>query len=178
MLGTLVSYIAGYLLSFTNKSRAIWVIPFVIPCGASLASLLAFTFYFKHDSPLFYIAQGDINYKASFVYIYKEKEALLRAIEGSEKESVEIKSLNISYSDLFERYMKNIILVVIIAFFNQANGINAIRYNSTAMFMSIGISTKLAQTYTMIIGVSLIVAPIISMVTADSEHIMQGWGER
>jgi hypothetical protein len=172
MLGTLVSYIVGYLLSFTTKSRAMWVIPFVIPCGASLICLLAFTFYFKHDSPLFYIAKGDINYKASFVYIYKEKEALLRAIEGSEKESVEIKTLNISYRDLFERYMKNILLVAIIAFFNQVNGINAIRYNSTAMFESINIPTKLAQTYTMIIGISLIVAPIISMVTADSEYLI------
>jgi Sugar (and other) transporter len=171
MLGTLVSYIVGYLLSFTTKSREMWVIPFVIPCGASLISLLAFTFYFKHDSPLFYIAQGDMNYKTSYLYVYKEKEALLRAIESSEKERVEIKTLNISYSDLFEKYKNNILLVSIIAFFNQVNGINAIRYNSTAMFESISIPTKLAQTYTMIIGISLIVAPIISMVTSDSEYI-------
>lgn len=178
MLGTLISYIVGYLLSYTSKSKAVWVIPFALPCGASMISLLAFGIYYKHDSPLFYITQGDIKYKEAFLYIYKEREGLLRAIEGSEKESVEMKTLNISYRDLFDRYKKNILLVAIIAFFNQVNGINAIRYNSTAMFESISIPTKLAQTYTMIIGISFIIAPIISMVTADSMVVIQDLEEK
>jgi hypothetical protein len=177
MGGVLLSYLIGYSLPLNKNTRVMWMMPFTIPLAVSVICCCLLRYHYIYDSPLYYISKSDGRYKVALSYIYNDKIALAEALSTIEKENAEMKALNITWKELCNKYFKNILIIALIATFNQINGINAIRYHSTAMFEFIGVDKSKSRIYTLIMGIALVAAPLFSMATSDSNTSKQNWGE-
>lgn len=113
------------------------------------------------DSPRWLVMRGRLDEARSLlISLYGADEAMasFREIAGS---------LTVTKNALLAFGPRVLIIGVLLAFFCQAVGINAVTYYAPVMFEDMGASTHAALLQTIFVGVALTVATIITITTVD-----------
>lgn len=160
--GILLSYFSNYWISRTIENEAWrWMLGV-----ESIPALLFFLLLFIiPESPRWLVLKGKedkariILQKIGVKNLQKELREIERSIEKKEGTGTE---------SLFSpKYRKPVILAILVAFFNQMSGINAIMYYAPRIFEMVGYAKESALLQSISVGVTLFVFTIAGMLLVD-----------
>ena len=159
VLGILTAFVSNYFLGGVGKNAWRWMVG--VETVPAIAYLIAV--FFVPESPRWLILHGIKKTLA---------EKTLRQINptGYKQEIVDISADNKSVSwgqFLTSRYSKPILLAVLIAFFNQVSGINAIIYYAPRILELTGAEQSAALLATVGIGVINVVFTMLGVMLID-----------
>ncbi len=166
VLGILIAFFSNYIISGLNLGEIEWRWMFGVEAVPALAFF--FLLFLNPDSPRWLIAVGRID---------EAKLVLQKCGTDSgniEQEIDEIKkSLDLEHHKLKEpfyskKYIKPILLAVLIAAFNQLSGINALMYYAPYIFKLAGAGEKSALLQTVAIGGTNLIFTMLALIIIDN----------
>lgn len=165
VLGILVAFFSNYVIATLDLGDADWRWMFGIEAFPALAF---FIFLFGNPcSPRWLVAKGRLE-EAS-----KVLECLGTDAGDVQQEVSEIKtSLDLEHHSLMEsffsrKYLKPILLAVLIAMFNQLSGINALMYYAPHIFKMAGAAADSALLQTVAVGGTNLVFTMLALLVID-----------
>jgi sugar porter (SP) family MFS transporter len=164
VLGILVAYFSNYLIALTDlESSWRWMLGVeIIP--ALIYSVLSIRL---PRSPRWLIANQNDYEEAREVLTKTDPENVDRIIRNIEKEKAKMERKEGFFALFKKQYFKFTFMAILIAFFNQLSGINAIIYFAPRIFESAGISTENGLLSTMGIGFINVIATMIGLYLID-----------
>jgi len=162
VVGILVAFFSNYLLVDTGENNWRWMLLVM----AAPAVLLFFSLFLVPESPRWLVAQG------------RSMEALKVLIKTSGKENATTELFEITatldvleestFRDLLAPKVKPLLFIgIILAIFQQINGINTIMYYAPKIFANIGQTNNSALMQTILIGGTNLVFTLVAMVLID-----------
>jgi sugar porter (SP) family MFS transporter len=164
VLGILIAYFSNYLIALADLEGSWrWMLGVeIIP--AILYSILSIRL---PRSPRWLIANRNDYEDARMVLTKTDPENVDHIIQNIEKEKAKMERKE-GFLALFKKqYFKFTFMAILIAFFNQLSGINAIIYFAPRIFESAGISTENGLLSTMGIGFINVIATMIGLYLID-----------
>jgi SP family xylose:H+ symportor-like MFS transporter len=165
VLGILVAFFSNYVIATLDLGDADWRWMFGIEAFPALAF---FIFLFGNPcSPRWLVAKGRLE-EAS-----KVLERLGTDAGDVQQEVNEIKtSLDLEHHSLMEpffsrKYLKPILLAVLIAMFNQLSGINALMYYAPHIFKMAGAAANSALLQTVAVGGTNLIFTMLALLVID-----------
>lgn len=160
VLGILIAFSSNYLLRNVGESAWRWMIG-VEAIPAMLYTILVFNL---PKSPRWLISKNRIDEARRILKIINPKEdvEMLLAKINSEKD-IEIPNENI----FMKRYRFPLMLVFLIAFFNQLSGINAFLYYAPRIFEEAGLGESTALLSSIGIGVTNLIFTLLGVFLID-----------
>jgi len=160
VLGILIAFSSNYLLRNVGESAWRWMIG-VEAIPAMLYTILVFNL---PKSPRWLISKNRIDEAKRILKIINPKEdvEMLLAKINSEKD-IEIPNENI----FMKRYRFPLMLVFLIAFFNQLSGINAFLYYAPRIFEEAGLGESTALLSSIGIGVTNLIFTLLGVFLID-----------
>jgi len=164
VLGILIAYFSNYLIALADlESSWRWMLGVeIIP--ALLYSVLSVRL---PRSPRWLIANRNDYKEAQVVLAKTDPENVDRIIQSIETEKTKMEKKEGFFSLFKKQYFKFTFMAILIAFFNQLSGINAIIYFAPRIFESAGISTENGLLSTMGIGFINVVATMVGLYLID-----------
>ncbi len=164
VFGILMAYFSNYLIGTANLNEAWrWMLG-VEAIPALIYSILIFK---VPKSPRWLITKRNDFEGARAILTKTDPEGVDEAIRLAIEESKQIK-VKAGFGTLFNaKFSRTTLLAIMMAFFNQMSGINAIIYFAPRIFESAGISTEDALFSTIGIGVINIVATMLGLYLID-----------
>ena len=172
-IGTTVSYAFGLALptdNYQGNLNHFWQFMMSFLGLVAAYQAIVMTFFFKYDSPVYYLQRGDsIRYKRSLSRIFKEEDVQAdmdsAQVKRDNNESHLTLSEKISLKTLLcdRNYCKMVRVGAIIASVQQFSGINAVIFYSSSIFQNLGISISLARFITFFLGISNVIACICTI---------------
>jgi sugar porter (SP) family MFS transporter len=164
VLGILIAYFSNYLIALADlESSWRWMLGVeIIP--ALLYSLLSIRL---PRSPRWLIANRNDYEDARMVLTKTDPENVDHIIKNIEKEKAKMERKEGFFALFKKQYFKFTFMAILIAFFNQLSGINAIIYFAPRIFESAGISTENGLLSTMGIGFINVIATMIGLYLID-----------
>ncbi len=164
VFGILIAYVSNYFIelsAFTESWR--WMLGVeIIP--AFLYTLLSLRI---PESPRWYINNRNNYEKARSILTKTDPEGVEHAIKMAQAEADKEK-MSTGFMDLFKKkYIKISIMAILVAFFNQLSGINAIIYFAPRIFEMANISTEDSLLSTMGVGVVNLVFTMVGLSLID-----------
>jgi len=165
ILGILIAFFSNYLISLMNLGSVEWRWMFGVE--AFPAALFFFLLFLNPRSPRWLVAKERIA-EASTV--------LERCGTDSNNVGEEIKeiqaSLDLEHHSLKEpflvqKYIKPIMLAVMIAVFNQLSGINAVLYYAPTIFRMAGAGSEASMLQAVVIGGTNMIFTILALLIID-----------
>ncbi|MCH7398453.1 sugar porter family MFS transporter [Belliella sp. DSM 107340] len=164
VFGILMAYFSNYLIGTANLNEAWRWMMGVEAIPALIYSILIFK---VPKSPRWLIAKKNAYEEARVILTKTDPDGVDEAIALAIQESKEIKG-KATVSMLFNSKFKKIsFMAILMAFFNQVSGINAIIYFAPRVFESAGISTETALISTIGIGAINLVATMLGLYLID-----------
>jgi len=164
-LGIFLSYVAGLNLpSEDEPQNDWWRIMVSIPGILCFIRMLCLLFVFKHDTPKFlFMNKNDVEEsKKCLRTIYLSEEDVEEMIQDYTKFKHETK--DIKFKDLFsKKYRIRLLLGCILMLGQQIGGVDVILMYSDHIYFPIVGTKKLATTFTLFSGFSMVVAGLISV---------------
>ncbi|MCH7414496.1 sugar porter family MFS transporter [Belliella sp. R4-6] len=164
VFGILMAYFSNYLIGTANLNEAWRWMMGVEAIPALIYSILILK---VPKSPRWLIAKKNAFEEARVILTKTDPDGVDEAIALAIQESKEIKG-KATVSMLFNSKFKKIsFMAILMAFFNQVSGINAIIYFAPRVFESAGISTETALISTIGIGAINLVATMLGLYLID-----------
>jgi sugar porter (SP) family MFS transporter len=164
VLGILMAYFSNYLIvlaNFENSWR--WMLAVeVLP--ALIYSVLSIRL---PRSPRWLIANRSDYEEARVVLSRTDPENVDHIIENIEREKAKMERKEGFFALFKKQHFKFTFMAILIAFFNQVSGINAIIYFAPRIFESAGISTENGLLSTMGIGFINVIATMVGLYLID-----------
>lgn len=164
VLGILIAYFSNYLIALADLDGSWrWMLGVeIIP--ALLYSLLSLRL---PRSPRWLIANQNDYEEARVILTKTDPENVDHIIKNIEKEKAKMERKEGFFALFKKQYFKFTFMAILIAFFNQLSGINAIIYFAPRIFESAGISTENGLLSTMGIGFINVIATMIGLYLID-----------
>lgn len=165
VVGMVAAYLVGWMLGDMGENNWRWM----LGIEAAPAVIYFFALFIVSESPRWLMMKG---------YTEKARKILKRAAgeQEGEKEYVSIihsmeedkKREKASLLDIFKkRYRLVLLIAAVIAFFQQATGINAILYYAAIIFEQTGIGTNAALASSIFVGLTNMVFTIVAMLLIE-----------
>jgi sugar porter (SP) family MFS transporter len=165
VLGILLAYLSNWIISILDMGAAEWRWMFGVEAFPAAAFYVLL--YFTPESPRWLVARG----------LLKESRAVLEQV-GTDRDNVdeELRAIQRSLSEdaaslkepFFQaKYLKPILLAVMIAMFNQLSGINALIYYTKRIFEMAGAESTSALVQSVIIGFTNLVFTMAALAVID-----------
>jgi len=163
VFGILIAYVSNYFLHTDNVSDWRWMLG-VVAIPSAIFTVL--TFFISESPRWLAIIKGDT---VSALKVLNEinpssADATLAAIVAEKEESAKSITSNSFFSG---KYNWQILLAFLIAFFNQASGINAIIYYAPRIFEMTGLGSKTAFLATTGVGVVNLIFTMVGLSLID-----------
>lgn len=166
VLGILLAFFSNYIISGLNLGVVEWRWMFGVEAIPALAFF--FLLFLNPDSPRWLIAVGRVN-EAKVVLNKCGTDSGNIELEINEiKKSLDLEHHNLKESFYSKKYIKPILLAVVIAAFNQLSGINALMYYAPYIFKLAGAGEKSALLQTVAIGGTNLVFTILALIIIDN----------
>jgi MFS transporter, SP family, xylose:H+ symportor len=165
VIGILLAYLSNYLvtrfLGAANPDVWRWMFGVMaIPSLAFLATALAIP-----ESPRWLVKKNRMAEAKAVLTRFGHEDPARENLEIQESLSAETTGVS---DRLFQRkYLKPLLLVCMIAIFNQLDGINAVLYYTADIFRMAGADTSSALMQSVIIGLTNLVMTIVGMALID-----------
>jgi sugar porter (SP) family MFS transporter len=164
VFGIVMAYVSNYLIGTAELAQDWrWML-----AAEGLPALIYSILIFRiPESPRWLIAKRNDELQAREILTKTDPEGVDEAIRLALEEEKKIKQKG-SFSAVFERrFLPTTIMAIMIAFFNQVSGINAIIYFAPRVFEMAGISTESALISTIGIGVVNLLATFLGLYLID-----------
>ncbi len=162
VIGILIAFFSNYLLIATGKDNWRWM--FISEAIPALAFFILL--FFVSESPRWLVKTGNIK-KARVVLESMntgfEAEKTLNEIRSSIHNEV-VEKLSVYFR---KPYLKQVLVGITVAMFNQFTGINIIMYYATDIFRAAGFSTNSSIGQTVMLGGSNLIFTLIAMQVID-----------
>lgn len=164
VFGILMAYFSNYIIKTSDLNEA-W--RFMLGVEAVPALIYCILIIKVPDSPRWLITKLKDFDNARIILTRTDPEGVDKAIDLAIEESKVIRK-KITLSTLFHpKFRKISILAILMAFFNQLSGINAIIYFAPRIFESAGIVTEIALISTLGIGAINLFATMLGLYLID-----------
>ncbi len=164
VFGIVIAYVSNYLIGTAELAQDWrWML-----AAEGLPALIYSILIFRiPESPRWLIAKRNDEKQAREILTRTDPEGVDEAIRLALEEEKKINKEG-SFSAIFEkRFLPTTVMAILIAFFNQVSGINAIIYFAPRVFEMAGISTESALISTIGIGVVNLLATFIGLYLID-----------
>ncbi|MDG1276377.1 MAG: sugar porter family MFS transporter [Algoriphagus sp.] len=164
VFGIVVAYVSNYLIGTAEIAQE-W--RWMLGVEAIPALIYSAMIFRIPESPRWLIAKFNDQVQARAILTRTDPEGVDEAIRLAIEEEKKIKQKG-SFSAIFaKRFLPTTILAIMIAFFNQVSGINAIIYFAPRVFEMAGISTENALISTIGIGVVNLLGTFLGLYLID-----------
>jgi sugar porter (SP) family MFS transporter len=164
VFGIVIAYISNYLIGTAGLIED-W--RWMLGVEAIPALIYSIMIFRIPESPRWLIGKFNDIAQARAILTRTDPEGVDEAIRLAVEEEKKMKQKG-SFSAIFaKRFMPTTILAIMIAFFNQASGINAIIYFAPRVFEMAGISTENALISTIGIGVVNLIGTFLGLYLID-----------
>lgn len=165
VIGILLAFLSNYLITLLGLGAAEWRWKFGVEAlPAAVFTLLLFQ---TPRSPRWLVAQRrDAEAREVLQRINPdpvEVEQELQAI----RESIDLEHHQLNEPFYCRKYLKPILLAFMIAFFNQASGINAVLYYAESIFRMAGASPTMAALQPVILGLANLIFTVLALTVID-----------
>jgi sugar porter (SP) family MFS transporter len=165
VFGILLAFLSNYLITRLELGAAEWRWMFGVEAFPAAAFfLLLFTTPY---SPRWLVAKRREQEAAEVLARLEPDPAVARAELDAIRESLDLEHHRLNEPFYCRKYLKPILLAVMIAFFNQASGINAVLYYAQTIFAMAGAGPKLAALQPVILGLANLVFTIAALTVID-----------
>ena len=165
VFGILLAFFSNYIITTLNLGALEWRWMFGVEAFPAAAFfLLMFT---NPNSPRWLVAKGRIAEAKEILHKIETKPAAADAELLAIRESLDLDHHRLSEPFYTKTYLKPIMLAVLIAFFNQASGINAVLYYAPKIFKMAGSASESAMLQSVIIGLTNLVFTIAALAVID-----------
>jgi MFS transporter, SP family, xylose:H+ symportor len=165
VFGILLAFLSNYIISTLNLGALEWRWMFGIE---AVPAAIFFTLLFSNPFSPRWLAAKNRNEEALVVLKRIESDpALAEAELAAIRESLDMEHYRINEPFYTKAYLKPIMLAVMIAFFNQASGINAILYYAPKIFKMAGAASESAMLQSVIVGLTNLVFTMLALAVID-----------
>jgi len=165
VLGILLAFLSNYIISTLKLGASDWRWMFGVEAfPAAVFFLLLFA---NPYSPRWLIAKGRSEEAKAVLHKLEKDPAIADAELVAIQESLDLEHHKINEPFYTKKYLKPIMLAFMIAFFNQASGINAILYYAPKIFKMAGSGSENAMLQSVIIGLTNLIFTIAAMAIID-----------
>ena len=169
--GLTLSYGFAFVLPSDDLSQGInnfWTFMFILPGIVALYQAIYFLYAIKFDTPLFYVREKNYEKYFQVLRLYYDDSSLpsLEEVSTLERCPKNIRFINVvTYKQLLcdKTYSKMLRIGLILAFFQQLSGVNAIIFYSFSIYRSIGLSVLESKVFTLMIGFTFILSAILTI---------------
>ena len=163
VFGILIAYLSNYLLSNIGENTWRWMLGIEAIPAAMFITLM----FFVPESPRWLMVHKNDYSKAREILEISDPEGVDEAIRSIHK-SIDEESHQASLSSFFKkRFSIPIIMAILIAFFNQMSGINAVIYFAPRVFELAGIGKSAAFIQSAGIGLVNLVFTMLGLYLID-----------
>ena len=163
VFGILLAYFSNYLLSGLGADAWRWMLGILAIPAALFIVLMAFV----PESPRWLMVHRNDYKRAGEILAVSDPEGVDEAIAAIQQNVREDNEKTSVSNFLNKRYTKSIILAILIAFFNQMSGINAIIYFAPRVFELAGIGKSAAFLQSAGIGLANLVFTMMGLYLID-----------
>lgn len=164
VFGIVIAYVSNYLIGTAEIAQE-W--RWMLGVEAIPALIYSAMIFRIPESPRWLIAKFNDQVQARAILTRTDPEGVDEAIRLAIEEEKKIKQKG-SFSAIFaKRFLPTTILAIMIAFFNQVSGINAIIYFAPRVFEMAGISTENALISTIGIGIVNLLGTFLGLYLID-----------
>lgn len=164
VFGIVMAYVSNYLIGTAELAQD-W--RWMLSAEAIPALLYSILIFRIPESPRWLIGKRNDEVQAREILTRTDPEGVDEAIRLAIEEEQKIKQKG-SFSAIFKkRFLPTTLMAIMIAFFNQVSGINAIIYFAPRIFEMAGISTESALISTIGIGVVNLIATFLGLYLID-----------
>ncbi|WP_075352325.1 sugar porter family MFS transporter [Algoriphagus marinus] len=164
VFGIVIAYVSNYLIGTAEIAQE-W--RWMLGVEAIPALIYSAMIFRIPESPRWLIAKFNDQVQARAILTRTDPEGVDEAIRLAIEEEKKIKQKG-SFSAIFaKRFLPTTILAIMIAFFNQVSGINAIIYFAPRVFEMAGISTENALVSTIGIGIVNLLGTFLGLYLID-----------
>jgi len=163
VFGILLAYLSNYLLSGMGEDAWRWMLGILTIPAVLFTVLMAFV----PESPRWLMVHKKDYTQARKILAVSDPEGVDQAIEAIHQSIDEEKQKASLSTFLNKRYTKSIILAILIAFFNQMSGINAIIYFAPRVFELAGIGKNAAFLQSAGIGLVNLIFTMLGLYLID-----------
>ncbi|RME89757.1 MAG: MFS transporter [Verrucomicrobia bacterium] len=163
--GILLAFLSNYSITLLDLGAVEWRWKFGVEAFPAAAFFLLL--FGTPRSPRWLMAKGrEAEARAVLQKINPDPAAVeeeLRAI----RESLDLEHHQLNEPFYCRKYLKPILLAFMIAFFNQASGINAVLYYAESIFAMAGAGPKMAALQPVILGLANLVFTVLALAVID-----------
>jgi sugar porter (SP) family MFS transporter len=165
VLGILLAFLSNYIIS-TMKLGA-WEWRWMFGVEALPAAAFFLLLFFNPYSPRWLMARGRNQEARKVLYRLAKDPAEADAELFAIQESLDLDHHRMNEPFYARKYLKPILLAFLIAFFNQASGINAIIYYAPRIFKMAGAAAGSAMLQAVIIGLTNLIFTMLALAVID-----------
>jgi sugar porter (SP) family MFS transporter len=165
VLGILLAFLSNYVISTMRLGALEWRWMFGVEAvPAAVFFLLLFS---NPYSPRWLMAKGRNQEAKRILYKLEQDPAEADAEFAAIQESLDLDHHRVNEPFYTRKYLKPILLAFMIAFFNQASGINALMYYAPRIFKMAGAATESAMLQAVIIGLTNLIFTMLALAVID-----------
>jgi len=165
VLGILLAYISNYLITTLKLGALEW--RWMFGLEAFPAALFFVLLFFNPYSPRWLIGKGRHQEAREILSRIERDPAKVKEEFAAIQESLDLEHHRMNEPFYTKKYIKPIMLAVMIAFFNQASGINALMYYAPKIFKMAGAATESALLRSVIIGMTNLIFTVLALSVID-----------
>ena len=163
--GITTSYGLGLVVPTGNYEGSLnqfWQFIMAFPAVIALYQAVVVGVWFKYDSPVYYLSNGDrARYRASLQSIFHEEdiEAEMNKPEKLRRQNSRILEVT-TFRELLcnKSYRRMVRIGVLLVFIQQFSGIHAILFYSSFFFQETGMSVSLSRLITFFLGITMLIS--------------------
>jgi len=166
VLGILLAFFSNYVISGLNLGALEWRWMF----GVEAVPAIAFFFLLFNNplSPRWLITKGRLDEARTVLEKCGSDTGNVEEEIQAIKTSLDLEHRSLQETFLSKKYIKPIMLAVVIAMFNQLSGINAILYYAPRIFEMAGAGSESALLQTMVVGGINLIMTMIALAVIDN----------